>query len=170
WVAHPDLVPVALDPFNEVLGNRPHQRERARDDVVVSADQLLDVSVPGGRITEAGLRNNVGVALRYLSSWLAGSGAAAIFHLMEDVATAEIARSQVWQWISQGARLEDGRTLRRDLVGQIEEEEAERIRQDASEGAVPAGRLEEARGLFRRVCLAEDFVEFITVPGYELLD
>src|SRR5690606_38052675 len=105
WVAHPDLVPVAREVFDRVLGSRPNQLDRLRDDVRVSARDLLDVTVAGGRITEAGLRNNVSVAIQYIASWLRGTGAAAIYNLMEDAATAEIARAQIWQWILHGARL-----------------------------------------------------------------
>ena len=112
WVAHPDLVPVVAEVFGEVLGDRPHQKDRQRDDVEVTARELLDVRVPGGRVTEAGVRGNVSVALQYLAAWLGGSGAVAINNLMEDAATAEIARSQLWQWIRHRAthRRRDGRS------------------------------------------------------------
>ena len=116
WVAHPDLVEVARAPFDQALGSRPHQRERQREEVAVTAAQLLDTAVPDGLITEEGLRNNVSVGIQYLSSWLTGTGAAAIFNLMEDAATCEIARSQLWQWIRHGARLDDGTAVDRKLV------------------------------------------------------
>src|SRR5438552_7254763 len=109
WVAHPDLVPVATEVFDRVLGQRPHQKNRTREDVRVEARQLVDLAIPGGQVTEAGVRNNVSVALQYLESWLRGVGAAAIYNLMEDAATAEISRSQLWQWRRNGARLADGR-------------------------------------------------------------
>ena len=102
WVAHPDLVPVAREPFDAVLGDRPNQLDRSREDVSVTAADLLDFTVPGGEVTDEGLRNDVAVGLRYLQAWLTGNGAAGIYNLMEDVATAEIARSQVWQWIQRG--------------------------------------------------------------------
>ena len=108
WVAHPDLVETAMAEFDRVLGDRPNQVDRQRDDVGVSAEELLDVRVPGGEITEAGLRTNVNVGLRYLASWLSGVGAAAIDNLMEDAATAEISRSQIWQWVEHGAELATG--------------------------------------------------------------
>ena len=111
WVAHPDLVAVATEVFNSVLGDRPNQLSVLRGDVVVDAGRLLDVAVPDSSITEAGLRNNVAVCLRYLESWLRGTGAVAVFNLMEDVATAEIARAQVWQWCHHGVMLDDGRAV-----------------------------------------------------------
>ena len=111
WVAHPDLVPVVQEVFSEVLGKRPNQKARQRDDVEIRRDQLLDVRVPGGQITEAGVRGNISVALQYLAAWLGGSGAVAINNLMEDAATAEIARSQLWQWIRHRARTDPASRL-----------------------------------------------------------
>jgi malate synthase len=170
WVAHPDLVDVARKPFDDVLGDRPHQVQRKRDDVSVSAAELLDIRVPGGTITEKGLRGNVNVGVQYLSSWLRGNGAAAILDLMEDTATAEIARSQVWQWVRHGARLDDGRPIDRELVENVLEEELEAIRESVGTEAFEQARAKEARALFEDVALAEDFVEFLTLPGYEYLD
>ena len=106
WVAHPDLVPVAREVFDHVLGARPNQLERLRKDIEASASQLLSAEVPGGRLTEAGLRANVSVGIQYIASWLSGVGAVAIDNLMEDAATAEISRSQVWQWVHHGALLD----------------------------------------------------------------
>src|SRR5690606_11470941 len=123
WVAHPDLVPLVTEIFDEVLGDRPHQKDKLREDVQVSSDQILDVRVPDGTITEAGVRLNVSVALQYLNAWLNGNGAAAINNLMEDAATAEISRSQLWQWIRHGAKLDDGRPVTRDLYTRIRQEE-----------------------------------------------
>jgi malate synthase len=157
WVAHPDLVATAQAPFDAVLGDRPNQLDRSREDVAVEADDLLDFAVPGGEITEEGLRNDVGVGLRYLSSWLSGNGAAAINNLMEDAATAEIARSQVWQWVRHG-RFDAG------TVRGIVKEEVDQMR-----SAGDAGRVEEAEALFEQVALGEDFVEFLTLPAYEAL-
>jgi malate synthase len=170
WVAHPDLVQVAVAPFDDVLGERPNQLERLREDVSITAGELLDFRVPEGRITEDGLRGNVGVGIRYLASWLQGSGAAAIFNLMEDAATAEIARSQVWQWVQHGATLEDGRAIDADLVHGIEAEELETIRSAVGDDAFDHGRFNEARALFEEVALSEVFVEFLTFPAYDHID
>ncbi|HXF36754.1 MAG TPA: malate synthase A, partial [Actinomycetota bacterium] len=164
WVAHPDLVPVATEAFDRVLGDRPNQLERTREDVAVGEDDLLDVRVPGGEITEAGLRTNVDVGIRYLASWLAGVGAAAIHDLMEDAATAEICRSQVWQWLHHGVRLADGRRVDRALVEAVVEERVAAIR---AEGA--GDTLDAARELFLEVATAELFVEFLTLPAYNRL-
>jgi malate synthase len=170
WVAHPDLVEVAREPFDDVLGDRPHQIERKRDDVDASAAELLDIHVPGGTITEKGLRGNVNIGVQYMLSWLRGNGAAAIMNLMEDTATAEIARSQVWQWVRHGAELDDGRRIDRALVERILEEELEAIRESVGSEAFEQARAKEARTLFEEVSLAEEFVEFLTIPGYEYLD
>src|SRR6266480_7207244 len=128
WVAHPDLVETAMAEFDRVLGGRPNQVDRRRDDVNVEASDLLDAASTGREITEAGLRNDVNVGIQYISSWLRGNGAAAINNLMEDAATAEIARSQVWQWVRHGGQLADGETVSAELVRRIEDEELERIR------------------------------------------
>ncbi|MGH8974627.1 MAG: malate synthase A [Acidimicrobiia bacterium] len=165
WVAHPDLVPTAMVAFDAVLGSRPNQVERQREDVSVTAADLLDLAVPGGEITEAGLRNDVAVGLRYLASWLSGTGAAGIYNLMEDVATAEIARSQVWQWCTHGAHLADGPRVDADLVRSLEKEELDSLRE---EGAA-AARADMAHALFEDVALGSGFVEFLTFPAYEAL-
>jgi malate synthase len=170
WVAHPDLVPVALEPFDETLGRRANQVERRRDDVAVSAKDLLDVHVPDGSITEEGLRNNVNVCIQYLSSWLRGNGAAAILNLMEDTATAEIARSQIWQWISHGAHLDVGPTIDRGLVQRIEQEELDAIRESVGDEVYAQSRAKEAQALFAEVALEEGFVEFLTFPAYDYID
>ncbi|MFS8499102.1 MAG: malate synthase A [Micromonosporaceae bacterium] len=166
WVAHPDLVPVCREVFDSVLGERPDQRDRLREDVSVTAAQLLDVASTPGAITEAGLRNNVSVGLQYLASWLKGTGAVAIFNLMEDAATAEIARSQVWQWVHNRVALAEGPTVTRELVDRVIEEELAAIRKAAGE-AFDAAAYERARELFRQVALADDYVEFLTLPAYE---
>jgi malate synthase len=170
WVAHPDLVPVATAEFDRVLGERPNQVERRRDDVDVTQGMLLDVSATPGSITERGLRNDISVGFRYLSFWLSGRGAAAIDNLMEDAATAEICRSQIWQWVRHGVELEDGRGVSRELVREILDEETARIRSEVGEEVWRAGRPEETRELFERVALGEDFPEFLTLPAYELID
>jgi malate synthase len=155
WVAHPDLVPTAAEEFDRVLGDRPNQLPRQRPEVSVTAAELLSVPDTPGEVTEAGIRQNVSVGIQYLASWLAGTGAAAIFNLMEDVATAEISRSQLWQWVHHG-RVEHDRVLA------IADEEV---------SSLPAyDRLEEARVVFEQVALADGFVEFLTLPAYELLD
>jgi malate synthase len=172
WVAHPDVVEAATREFDVVLGERPNQIERQREDVEVSASDLLDVVSTPGAMTEAGLRNDVNVGIQYISSWLRGNGAAGIYGLMEDAATAEIARSQVWQWIRHGATLEDGTPVTRELVQRLETEELERIRSEIGddEWFETQGRPGESRALFEQVALAEDFVEFLTIPAYEHLD
>jgi malate synthase len=170
WVAHPDLVPVATEEFDAVLGDRPNQVERQRDDVQVAARDLLDVRVPGGAITEGGLRNNVSVAIQYLASWLAGQGAAAIYNLMEDTATAEIARAQIWQWLHHHARLDDGRPVTAPLVRQIEEEELRKIEDSLGPQVYRRYRFKEAVALFEQVALSDDLIEFLTLPAYALLD
>jgi malate synthase len=170
WVAHPDLVPVAMEMFDRVLGERPHQRERLRDEVSVSAEDLLRFEVPGTTITEDGLRNDVNVGLQYLASWLQGIGAAAIANLMEDAATSEIARSQVWQWVHHGASLEDGTDVTPELVRKVEDEELDQVRSAIGHERFAAGRFDDAREVFERVALDDDFVEFLTLPAYDLLD
>jgi malate synthase len=169
WVAHPDVVDVARDAFDAVLGDAPNQIDRRPASGAGAAD-LLDAASTPGSITEAGLRNNVNVGFRYISFWLSGRGAAGINGLMEDAATAEISRSQIWQWIRHGAELEDGRTVTRDLVAAILEEEMGRIRADVGDEAWEKGRPDETRRVFEQVALDDDFVEFLTLPAYELLD
>jgi malate synthase len=169
WVAHPDLVPVCLEIFDRVLGDRPNQLDRLRPEVTVTAEQLLDVGATP-EVTEAGLRSNVSVALQYLEAWLRGNGAVAINNLMEDAATAEISRSQVWQWIHNGVRLPDGTEITAGLVGRIEDEELARIRAAIGDDAWAAGRFDDARKLFERVALADDFADFLTTAAYDSID
>jgi malate synthase len=166
WVAHPDLVPICREVFDGVLGNRPNQLDRLRDEVSVSASDLLSISETPGTITEAGLRNDISVGLQYLASWLAGNGAVAIFNLMEDAATAEIARSQVWQWLHNDILLEDGPKVTRDLVETIIDEELAKIR-EALGDSFDAERFGQATALFTAVGLADNYSEFLTVPAYE---
>src|SRR5918999_677566 len=155
WVAHPDSVPVATEAFDDVLGDRPNQVERRRDDVSVDAADLLSVPDTPGEITEEGLRSNVNVGIQYISSWLRGNGAAAIYGLMEDAATAEISRGQVWQWIRHGAQLADGRPVTPELVRELEFSELERIRKEIGddEWFEQEGRPRQSRELFERVAL-----------------
>jgi malate synthase len=171
WVAHPDVVPTAMAEFDKVLGDRPNQVDRQREDVHVGAADLLDVASTPGNITEAGLRNDVNVGIQYISSWLRGNGAAAIYGLMEDAATAEIARCQVWQWIHHERSLAEGPLVTAELVRQIATEELERIRGEIGddEWFETQGRPRESRELFEQVALGEELVEFLTLPAYERL-
>jgi malate synthase len=166
WVAHPDLVPVCKEIFDATLGDRPNQLDKLREDVSTTAEDLLAVSKTPGVITEAGLRNNISVALQYLATWLGGNGAVAIFNLMEDAATAEISRSQVWQWIHNDVVLDDGPVVTRDLVERLIDEELTKIRAQAGEGFDTA-RYGQAVALFTEVALADAFAEFLTLPAYE---
>ena len=167
WVAHPDLVPLCTEVFTEVLGDRPNQIDRVRDDVSVTAEQLLSVKETPGDMTEDGLRNNVSVGLQYLAAWLDGMGAVAIFGLMEDAATAEISRSQVWQWLHLGVELADGQKVTPELVEQVIDEELARIREAIGDEAFEKGRFDDARDLYREMALSDDFAEFLTLPAYE---
>src|SRR5580698_4228089 len=157
WVAHPDLVPICKEVFDKVLGTNPNQIEsKPRADVKVSAEELLAVSKTPGSITEAGLRSNISVALQYLASWLAGNGAVAIFNLMEDAATAEISRSQIWQWVHNEIPLDDGRIITADLVEVYIDQELVKIREQAGD-AFDAERYGQATALFTEVALADSF-------------
>jgi malate synthase len=166
WVAHPDLVPICQEVFDSVLGAEPNQLARQRPDVHVTAADMLAISKTPGEITEAGLRNDVSVGLQYLASWLAGNGAVAIFNLMEDAATAEISRSQVWQWLHNDIALAEGPTVTRELVERIIAEELDKIRTQLGAG-YDAPRFDQARSLFTEVALADDYAEFLTLPAYE---
>ncbi|MEV3986662.1 malate synthase A [Nonomuraea sp. NPDC049758] len=164
WVAHPDLVPVCREVFDGVLGARPNQLDRLREDVRVSAADLLSVSETPGEITETGLRNNVDVALRYLAAWMGGLGAVAIHNLMEDAATAEISRSQIWQWIHNDITLADtGEQVTKELVERIIAEELARI---SAEPGYDERLFGQATALFKEVALDDDFAEFLTLPAY----
>jgi malate synthase len=165
WVAHPDLVPVAAGVFNAVLGQRPNQKERLRPDVSVTAPDLLSVQIPGGEITEAGVRLNVGVALQYVASWLDGNGAAAINNLMEDAATAEISRSQLWQWLHHAVSLSDGREMTRDLYASVRAAELSRL-----ESAYPGFRWTDAAAILDALVLDDSFQPFLTLLAYPYLD
>ena len=166
WVAHPDSVPVAMEEFDKVLGDRPNQIDRQRPEVDVSAEQLLDAQSAGGRdeITEEGLHSNCNVGIQYISSWLRGKGAAGIYGLMEDVATAEISRSQVWQWVQHGI-------FTPEQVREAETAELERIESEVGEEWFAAhGRADQSRRLFEQVALSDEFVDFLTQPSYEELE
>jgi malate synthase len=169
WVAHPGLVPIAMEAWDRVLGDRPNQIERQRDDVQVSAAELLHFR-PERPITEAGLRNNISVGIQYLGSWLAGNGCVPIYNLMEDAATAEISRSQVWQWIrSAKGVLEDGRKVTADLVRELIPQELEKVRGLVGEPAFSATYAKAAR-IFEEMSTHAELTEFLTLPLYEELD
>jgi malate synthase len=163
WVAHPDVVGVATEEFDRVLGSRPNQIDKQRPDVSVRAADLLDAASTPGSITEKGLRNDVNVGFQYISFWLGGRGAAGINNLMEDAATAEISRSQIWQWIRHGR-------FSRERVRAVLDEEMARIRAEVGDEVWEKGRPEETRRVFEQVALGEEFPDFLTLPAYELLD
>ena len=169
WVAHPGLVPIATEEFEKVLGQKPNQIERLRDDVNTAAEQLLEV--PKGTITEEGLRNNIRVGIQYLEAWLGGLGCVPLYNLMEDAATAEISRSQVWQWVHHPrGMLEDGRKVDLPLVRQFVQEELKRIRQERGEARFDGGHFEEATRLFDELVGSESLEEFLTLKAYESLE
>jgi malate synthase len=165
WVAHPDLVPVAREVFDSVLEGRPNQKDRQRPEVRVATGDLVDARVPDGRVTETGVRANVSVGLAYLASWLAGNGAAAINNLMEDAATAEISRSQLWQWRVQGIPLDDGRSLTADRYAGIRDEELATLR-----AAAPDAPWTDASTLLDELVLDDEFAEFLTLGAYSRLE
>jgi malate synthase len=166
WVAHPGMVELCKEVFTAVLGDRPNQLDKKREDVHVTAEQLLDVKATPGEVTEDGLRNNISVGIQYLESWLRGSGAVGINNLMEDAATAEISRSQVWQWLHNGVQLSGGETVSRELVERLTDEEMDKIRQ-ARGDAYASGRWDDARALFTEMALADEYPDFLTLPAYE---
>jgi malate synthase len=163
WVAHPDVVDVALEEFDKVLGDKPNQIDRQRPDVHVTPEMLLDAGSTPGEVTEEGLRSDVSVGFQYISFWLGGRGAAGINNLMEDAATAEISRSQIWQWIRHGR-------FTREHVVEVLDEEMERIRAEVGDEVWEKGRPQETRAVFERVALSDDFPDFLTLPAYEYLD
>jgi malate synthase len=165
WVAHPDLVPVAGEVFDRVLGDRPNQKDKEPPDVTASADDLLNVAIPGAATTERGVRGNVSVGLSYLASWLTGNGAAAISNLMEDAATAEISRSQLWQWRTHRVRLSDGRPMSTELYAGVRDEELARLQR-----AFPASPWADAAALLDELVLSDSFTEFLTQLAYPRLD
>jgi malate synthase len=191
WVAHPDLVPVCTEVFDAVLqgqrrrdhgaaappeaavsgmlGAAPNQLGRRRDDVAVSAADLLAVAATPGRVTDAGVRNNISVGVRYLESWLRGVGAVGINNLMEDAATAEIARSQIFQWVVAGARLADGRVVTAELAQSVLVDELDDIRSAVGEQAFDGGRWKEAAELFEKTAIGEPYTDFLTLAAYDRL-
>ena len=165
WVAHPGLVPIALDAFNAVM-KTPNQIDRQRDDVTVEAKDLL--SVPDGDVTEAGVRMNIQVGIRYTEAWLGGNGCVPLFNLMEDAATAEISRAQLWQWAQHGAKTVEGTVLSRAVISKMIAQEVDAMRADAG-GDLSGTQLEQAASLFEKMALAEDFPTFLTLPAYEMV-
>lgn len=169
WVAHPDLVSLCADIFSDALGDRSNQLDVMRDDVDVSAADLLAVDRTPGDRTEGGLRGNVRIGIQYLQAWLSGNGAAGIDNLMEDAATAEISRSQVWQWIYNEATLDTGEVITRELVERIVEEEYAALRDAVGAEAFAVGQWADARRLFAESALSEDFPDFLTLPAYRVI-
>jgi malate synthase len=165
WVAHPDLVPLAKQVFDAHLGSRPNQKDFLREDVSVESKQLIDVSIMGSTISEVGFRNNINVALQYIESWLRGVGAAAIHNLMEDAATAEISRAQLWQWIKNEEKLGDGRLITKELYSEMAAEELALL----GPGGASGGRFADAAKILNDLVLNEHFVEFLTIPAYEYI-
>ena len=166
WVAHPGLVEIAKVEFDRHMPG-PNQIERLRDDVNVTAAMLIEP--PPGTRTEGGLRLNIRVGIQYLEAWLGGLGCVPLYNLMEDAATAEISRAQIWQWLRHGAALDDGRRVTRDLVKQLIPEELARIRAEIGGTRFDNGKFDEARTLFERVSTAETLEDFLTIPAYEAL-
>jgi malate synthase len=159
WVAHPGMVELCKNEFTKVLGDQPNQINRKREDVTLSAADLLNVKATPGGVTEAGLRNNISVSIQYLESWLRGIGAVAIFNLMEDAATAEISRSQIWQWIYNRISLEDGRMITRELVQELTVDEVNKLGNPA--------KYEAAKEMFIACAVNEEYLDFLTLPAYE---
>ncbi|MEZ2392199.1 malate synthase A [bacterium RCC_150] len=160
WVAHPDLVPVCREVFDGVLGERPNQLDRSREDVTPDDRALIDIASTEGTITETGIRNNIEVGIRYIESWLRGNGAVAIHNLMEDAATAEISRSQLWQWIYSHAITDTGEVISREWVNELLDEEFARLER------FDGDRFNDARSIFEEVTLTEKFPTFLTIPAY----
>lgn len=169
WVAHPDLVPIAMASFDAVLGEKPHQKERLREDVSVAAGDLIAIDTLHAKPTYDGLRNAVAVGIRYIEAWLRGMGAVAIFNLMEDAATAEISRSQIWQWINADVVFENGEHATAELARKIAAEELTAIRAETGDEAFAAGKWQQAHDLLLQVSLDQDYADFLTLPAYEQL-
>jgi malate synthase len=169
WVAHPDLVPIARKIFQTNLKNKPHQKDRLREEVAVAAADLTNFQVPGGTITEEGVRHNITVAIQYLASWFSGRGAAAIYNLMEDAATAEISRAQIWQWLSNQESLSDSTVITKELIKSWINEEMEKIAEVYRE-QFDKKTFKKARTAFEELIFTEHFIEFLTLPTYQQLD
>lgn len=167
WVAHPGLVKVAEDAFNQHMPTK-NQIHIKRRDIQITAEELI--AVPKGSVTEAGLRTNINVGILYIESWLQGNGAAALYHLMEDAATAEISRTQVWQWLKNNTALEDGRPVTQELYDELKQEEIQKIKQYVGEEYYKKGQFKKAIQLFDDLLLSDDYKEFLTLSAYNLID
>ncbi|MET9883007.1 malate synthase A [Streptomyces sp. NPDC006430] len=170
WVAHPDLVPIAMASFDAVLGEKPNQKDRLREDVSVAPGELIAIDSLDAKPTYEGLRNAVQVGIRYIEAWLRGLGAVGIFGLMEDAATAEISRSQIWQWINAGVVFENGKTATAELTRTIAAEELAAVRAEIGDEAFAAGKWQQAHDLLLKVALDADYADFLTLPAYDQLD
>ncbi|MGW7082319.1 malate synthase A [Streptomyces sp. NPDC054871] len=169
WVAHPDLVPIAMKSFDAVLGEKPNQKDRLREDVNVAPGDLIAIDSLDAKPTYDGLVNAVQVGIRYIEAWLRGLGAVAIFNLMEDAATAEISRSQIWQWINAGVVFENGQTATADLAREVAAAELDAIRAEIGDEAFASGKWQQAHDLLLQVSLDADYADFLTLPAYEQL-
>ncbi|MEV0025701.1 malate synthase A [Streptomyces atroolivaceus] len=169
WVAHPDLVPIAMASFDAVLGDRPNQKDRLREDVSVAAGDLIAIDTLDAKPSYDGLRNAVAVGIRYIEAWLRGMGAVAIFNLMEDAATAEISRSQIWQWINADVVFENGEHATADLARKVAAEELAATRAEIGDEAFESGKWQQAHDLLLQVSLDQDYADFLTLPAYEQL-
>lgn len=169
WVAHPDLVPIAMESFDAVLGENPNQKQRLREDVTVAPGDLIAIDSLDAKPTYEGLVNAVQVGIRYIEAWLRGLGAVAIFNLMEDAATAEISRSQIWQWINANVVFEGGEQATAELARKIAADELTAIEKEIGAEAFAAGKWQQAHDLLLTVSLDADYADFLTLPAYEQL-
>ncbi|MFE6189750.1 malate synthase A [Streptomyces sp. NPDC056465] len=169
WVAHPDLVPIAMASFDAVLGEKPNQKDRLREDVSVAAGDLIAIDTLDAKPSYDGLRNAVAVGIRYIEAWLRGMGAVAIFNLMEDAATAEISRSQIWQWINADVVFENGEHATAELARKVAAEELAAIRAEIGDETFESGKWQQAHDLLLQVSLDQDYADFLTLPAYEQL-
>jgi malate synthase len=164
WVAHPGLVPIAKEIFDAKLGDKPNQLDRLREDVTITEQDLL--AIPDGTRSDAGLRHNVRVGIQYIEAWLRGQGCVPLYNLMEDAATAEISRAQVWQWMKHGASLDDGSKVDAARFSGVVDEEMKQIREEVGQAKFEEGRFADARALFERMSTSDSFGEFLTLPAY----
>ena len=170
WVAHPDLVAVAIEPFNKILGQKPNQKSKQLDDLKINASDLLNANIPEAKITEKGLRTNINVGILYIESWLRGVGAAAIYNLMEDAATAEISRAQVWQWLHHAAQTNEGRVIDKKWYRQLLQEETESIKNMVGEQEFESRPFKKAIVTFDRLVSQPQFEAFLTSEAYQELN